>query len=145
MKKSDLTKKFVEELLIYHVSKMSELNEEYFDQQAFNDFIAQNVKFIEVGKLPPEKFVIGADIPMRILKNRNNLCAIHVNYLKGAQRKVQLMRALTEEKDELRSPVSVAIMSKIMLVEARVKVTIERVWKFSLISKLISILKMFSR
>jgi hypothetical protein len=115
------------DLFEFHRERLSSFKGKYFDQQAFNDYFSKNVLENEVESLPYDSFIIGAEIPKYILKSKTKVYAVHVNYLKGLDRKVFVMRTvkLCFERRKLRF--AAAALIKLLLIEGRLASNSEKV------------------
>lgn len=123
-RKNEATKVFIKELTNFHANRIDETNEEYFDQQAFNDYVLQEGLISKVGKLSSEQYVIGAEIASNIMKNYEKIFAIHVNYLKGSAKKVKLMEALVKEQKNALPRIFVAVLAKVLFMDGRIRMHI---------------------
>lgn len=123
------TEKIFSDLFSFHQEKLRVLKGKYFDQQAFNDFFSTDEFKNKVDALPPDLFVIGAEIPKYLLKSHQRLYATHVNYLKGLKRKTVAMQAITMSLNKPRLRIIVAIFVNFLLLEGRVVVAIKRLTK----------------
>lgn len=123
-RKNQATKAFIQELTNFHATRIDEANEEYFDQQAFNDYVLREGLISKVGQLSSEQYVIGAEIASNIMKNYEGIFAIHVNYLKGSAKKVRLMKALVKEQKKALPKIFVAVLAKALFMEGRIRMRI---------------------
>jgi hypothetical protein len=123
------TENIFADLFLFHQEKLRFFKGKYFDQQAFNDFFSNNDLINKVDALPPELFVIGAEIPKYLLKSHQKLYATHVNYLKGLKRKTVAMQAITMSLNKPKFRIIAAIFVNFLLLEGRVVVTFERLTK----------------
>lgn len=123
-RRNEATKVFIKELANFHANRINETNEEYFDQQAFNDYVLQEGLISKVGQLSSEQYVIGAEIASNIMKNYEKIFAIHVNYLKGSGKKVKLMEALVKEQKNALPRIFVAVLAKVLFMDGRMRMHI---------------------
>jgi hypothetical protein len=120
-RKNEATRAFIKELNVFHADRIDTANEEYFDQQAFNDFVLQEGLISKVGQLSSEQYVIGAEVALNLMKNYEKIFAIHVNYLKGSAKKVRLMEALVKEQKKALPRIFVAVIAKALFIDGRIR------------------------
>jgi hypothetical protein len=123
------TKKIFVDLFLFHQEKLRFFEGRYFDQQAFNDFFSTAESKDKVAALPPDLFVIGAEIPRYLLKSQQKLYATHVNYLKGLNRKILAMQAISISLNKPKLRIIVATFVNFLLIEGRIVLAFEKLTK----------------